>query len=44
MAPESLLSKEYSEKSDIWAYGCTIIEILNEGKDPYYEEPEAIKA
>jgi len=35
MAPESLLNKTYSVKSDIWSFGCTVIELLTEGKDPY---------
>ena len=31
MAPESILRREYSTKSDIWAYGCLVIEIYNRG-------------
>jgi len=37
MAPEALLYKTYSERSDSWAFGCTIIEMLSEGQDPYPE-------
>jgi mitogen-activated protein kinase kinase kinase len=31
MAPESIKKQEYSTKSDVWAYGCLVIEIYNRG-------------
>jgi serine/threonine protein kinase len=34
MAPECIQSQSYSEKTDIWAYGCTFVEMLT-GKLPY---------
>jgi len=34
MAPENLLDRIYSEKSDVWSFGVTCIEILTR-KDPY---------
>ena len=30
MSPESLSNRVYSEKSDVWAFGCTVLEILTE--------------
>lgn len=35
MAPECLLEKKYSTKSDSWAFGVTFWEILNQGSEPY---------
>ena len=34
MAPECIKSNKYSTKSDIWAFGVTIVEILSH-KQPY---------
>jgi hypothetical protein len=34
MSPESISRQEYSEKSDVWAYGSTLIEMLT-GREPY---------
>jgi serine/threonine protein kinase len=34
MAPESLLARQYSEKSDVWAYGCVLLE-LETRKQPW---------
>lgn len=28
MAPESLLSKTYSEKSDVWSWACLVVEVI----------------
>lgn len=36
MAPESL-DRQYSEKSDVWAYGCTLFELAT-GMIPYPEQ------
>jgi len=36
MAPESLLEKKYSAKSDCWSYGVTLWEVLTR-KEPYEE-------
>jgi len=35
MAPESLIYKVYSVKSDVWSYGVTLVEILDQGQEPY---------
>lgn len=34
MAPEALLERTFSEKSDVWAYGCLLIEIFT-GQPPF---------
>lgn len=34
MAPEQFSKQEYSEKSDVWAYGALIIELLS-GQEPF---------
>jgi len=34
MAPEALMNKQYSIKSDVWSYGCTLTELLT-GDEPY---------
>jgi len=34
MAPESLQSKLYSQKTDVWAFGVTVIEVLTR-EDPW---------
>jgi len=39
MSPEALSKKKYSEKSDVWSFGCTCFEILAE-KTPYPEISE----
>jgi len=36
-APESLIQKEFSQKSDVWMFGVTVWEILNKGKQPHFE-------
>jgi len=36
MAPESLINKTYSSKSDVWSFGVTLVELLT-GLDPYPE-------
>jgi len=43
MAPECLIEKKYSAKSDIWAYGVTVIEILTR-KEPYPEIDAVVAA
>lgn len=36
IAPEVLLTEmEYSNKSDVWSYGITLFELLEDGKDPF---------
>mmetsp|Transcript_28002 Transcript_28002/g.45543 ORF Transcript_28002/g.45543 Transcript_28002/m.45543 type:complete len:313 (+) Transcript_28002:96-1034(+) len=34
-APESLLQREFSQKSDIWMFGVTVWEILTKGEKPH---------
>ena len=43
MSPESIQRKEYGWKSDIWSFGCTVLEMLNT-KPPYRElsKPSAL--
>ena len=36
MSPEVIQSREYGWKSDIWSFGCTVLEMLNT-KPPYGE-------
>lgn len=36
MAPEQIREREYSEKSDVWAYGALLVEIVTAGNKPYY--------
>jgi serine/threonine protein kinase len=35
MAPESIRQMMFSFKSDIWAFGATLLEIWTDGNDPY---------
>jgi len=37
MAPEILYGEPYGRRSDIWALGCTMIEIAT-GKHPWYND------
>ena len=43
MSPESIQRKEYGWKTDIWSFGCTVLEMLNT-KPPYRElsKPSAL--
>ena len=34
MAPEALVQKKYSTKSDVWSFGVTVVEILSQ-EEPY---------
>jgi serine/threonine protein kinase len=40
LAPESLEKGRYSEKSDVWAFGVLVWELVTDGKIPYYEMPD----
>eukprot|EP01134_Creolimax_fragrantissima_P007543 CFRG7543T1 len=37
MAVESIIDRQFSEASDVWAYGVTVWEIFSCGKMPYYD-------
>ena len=37
MAPESLRTKIYTHKSDVWSYAVTVWEILTFGARPYQD-------
>ncbi|GAB5353800.1 hypothetical protein AAMO2058_000065100 [Amorphochlora amoebiformis] len=46
-SPETLVSKKFTRKSDMWSMGVTFWEILMEGKSPYeqklhYSEPSLV--
>lgn len=36
MAPEAIQNLQYSPQTDIWAFGCFVVEMLT-GNDPHYE-------
>ncbi|KAL1283470.1 Tyrosine-protein kinase Fps85D [Trichinella pseudospiralis] len=38
--PDSIRTRVYTEKSDVWSYGVLMWEIFSEGKAPYSEEEE----
>eukprot|EP01119_Soliformovum_irregulare_P025030 TRINITY_DN9140_c1_g1_i1.p1 TRINITY_DN9140_c1_g1~~TRINITY_DN9140_c1_g1_i1.p1 ORF type:complete len:808 (-),score=157.86 TRINITY_DN9140_c1_g1_i1:51-2474(-) len=40
MAPESLLKRKWSSKSDVWSFGITVLEILNQ-RVPYHHYTNA---
>ena len=41
MSPECMQSKKYGSKSDIWSFGCTVIQMLTT-KPPFFDrEPQA---
>lgn len=43
LSPESIKENKITFASDIWAVGCTVIEMLT-GKPPYYEETKSKSA
>ena len=36
MAPEAIQNLQYSSKTDVWAFGCLMVEMLT-GKDPHHD-------
>jgi serine/threonine protein kinase len=38
MAPEAMQHRQYSEASDVWMFGCTVIEIITRG-EPFPDMP-----
>jgi serine/threonine protein kinase len=44
MPPEALTKGQYSTKSDVWAFGVTVYEILTNGELPYKEYDASINA
>ena len=42
MSPESLASKKYGKRSDIWSFGCTVLEMLT--TEPPYRKLRTYKA
>ena len=42
MAPELLLGSDFSLKSDIWAFGVTMWEVLTLAATPYYNSKRAV--
>lgn len=46
LAPELIKNTKYlkyTESSDIYAFGCTVYEMFNHGRPPYYEESKRFK-
>ena len=41
MAPESILNAVYSAKSDVWSYGCVMVEIYDRGR-LYADGPDRV--
>jgi len=42
MAPEALMNRIYSTKSDVWAFGCVIVEMVT--RDEPYPDQEVVAA
>jgi len=41
MAPEALQRRKFTEKTDVWAFGVTLWELLTDGSFPYWQWAEA---
>ena len=39
MPPEAIVKQLYSEKSDVWSFGCVALEIYSGGQDPWPSLP-----
>jgi len=35
LAPESLVKQKFSKESDVWMFGCLLLEIFNNGAEPF---------
>ncbi|EKX39566.1 hypothetical protein GUITHDRAFT_45179, partial [Guillardia theta CCMP2712] len=46
MSPEAIKKRQYTEKSDVWAFGVTCWEIMTSGKTPYFHiaDDESVSA
>ena len=42
MPPDAVIKKEFSQKSDVWAFGVVMWEIFSLGQTPF-DTPEVVK-